>query len=196
MATVHDVAAAIIDRLGGMTAMKLEKLVYYAQGWHLARQGTTLFKDPIQAWREGPVVPALYSGHRRRYEVSSWAQGDPTRLGPAERDSIAWVTQEYGRFSATQLSLMTHGELPWRLARGPLPESAPSKEEISVDIMRNFYARQVADPETAVSLASASSALEGIELDDAWQDRLRDVATGLVSADDLIAEEIARIKGV
>lgn len=35
MTTSQDVAAALIDRLGEMTAMKLEKLVYYCQCWPL-----------------------------------------------------------------------------------------------------------------------------------------------------------------
>jgi uncharacterized phage-associated protein len=196
MATVHDVAAAIVDRVGTMTAMKLEKLVYYSQAWHLARHRVTLFDDPIEAWREGPVIPALFQKHRGQYEVAAWSKGHPEALSEIECESVNWVAREYGRFSATQLSRMTHGELPWRMARGPLPESAPSNERINPEIMRNFYARQIADAETAVVTASASSALEGVELDDAWQDRLRDVATGLISADDLIAEEISRIRGV
>lgn len=57
MATAHDVAATVLGNLGSVTAMKLEKLVYYCQGWHLAREGTLLFPEPIEAWREGPVVP-------------------------------------------------------------------------------------------------------------------------------------------
>ncbi len=42
MATAHDVAAAVLHELGPMTAMKLEKLVYYCQGWH-SRARDTLF---------------------------------------------------------------------------------------------------------------------------------------------------------
>ena len=195
MALVHDVAAAIVDRIGGMTAMKLEKLVYYCQGWHLARHGSTMFDERIEAWREGPVVPALYQEHRRRLHVDSWPQGDPSHLSATHLELIRWVTEEYGPFSATELSRMTHSELPWRMARGALPESSSSSEPISIDVMRNYYSRQVADAETAVVLASANAALEGVEFDDAWHDRLRDVATGLMSADELVAEEIARING-
>lgn len=51
-----------------------------------------------------------------------------------------------------------------------------------------------ADAETAVAHAIASAALEGVEFDDEWQDRLRDVATGVISGDQLVAEEIARFK--
>ena len=196
MASVHDVAAEVINRLGSMTAMKLEKLVYYCQGWHLARHGVPLFEEAIEAWRQGPVVPVLYRQHRRQYTVSNWPSGDVSQLTPAQLHTIEWVAAEYGAFSAIELSRMTHNELPWRAARGALPESAPSSTRLSADMMRNYYSRQLADSETAVALATANAALEGVEFDDEWQDRLRDMASGLVSADDLIAEEIARIKGV
>lgn len=195
MADVHDVASAIVGQLGTMTAMKVEKLVYYCQGWHLARHGSQLFDAPIEAWREGPVVPALYREHRRQYEVAEWPQGNADRLSSSQLATVRWVTHEYGQFSATELSRMTHGELPWRMARGALPESSPSTERINVDVMRNYYCRQIADTETAVTLAAASAALEGVELDDDWQNRLRDMAAGLISPDDLIDEEIARIRG-
>ncbi|MEU4242270.1 type II toxin-antitoxin system antitoxin SocA domain-containing protein [Actinoplanes sp. NPDC026619] len=175
--------------------MKLEKLVYYCQGWHLARHGVPLFREDIQAWRRGPVVPALYRQHRQQNNVSAWPDGDLTQLDSSQRDTVDWVTAEYGKFSAIELSHMTHSELPWRAARGALPDSASSAAPLSIDIMRTYYSRQLTDPETAVALATANAALEGVEFDDDWQDRLRDVATGLVSADDLVAEEIARITG-
>ena len=85
MADVQDVAAAILDRCGSMTAMKLEKLVYYCQCWHLARAGQALFSDPIEAWKQGPVVPALYQKHRGTYTVNHWPHGDASLC----RDGIA-----------------------------------------------------------------------------------------------------------
>ncbi len=196
MATVHDVAAAIVERLGSITGMKLEKVVYYCQCWHLARYGSPLFDEPIEAWRQGPVVPVLFQRHKGRYTIESWPYGSPADLSDDERESVAWVVTKYGDFSAIELSRMTHNELPWRAARGALPDSAPSSEVISREIIRDYYARQSADAETAVTLATASAALEGVELDAEWQDRMRDVAVGVVSADQLITEEIARSKRV
>ena len=170
MVSVHDVAAAVVDRLGSITTMKLEKLVYYCQGWHLARHGSPIFDDAIEAWRQGPVVKALFDEHRKQFTVSSWPGGDTSRLSSEQVATIDWVTREYGRFSAVELSKMTHNELPWRAARAGLPDSAPSSNPLSVDIMKTYYARQLADPETAVTLATASAALEGIEFDDEWQE--------------------------
>ncbi|WP_341717421.1 DUF4065 domain-containing protein [Micromonospora sp. FIMYZ51] len=195
MTSAHDVAAAVLGELGSMTAMKLEKLVYYCQGWHLAREGRPLFQEAIEAWRQGPVVPLLYRHHRRQRVVSEWPHGEASRLTPPQVATVRYVTSSYGQFSAAELSVMTHNELPWRAARGALPEAASSTEQLDVDLMRRYFARQVANVETAVALASANAALEGKEFDEDWQDRLRDVAAGVIDADELIAQEIARTTG-
>jgi len=193
MATVHDIAAAVLERQGRTTTMKLEKLVYYCQGWHLARHGASLFAEPIEAWREGPVAPDLFKHHRQQREVAAWRRGSSGELTPAESSTVAWVVSEYGGFTAGELSEMTHHELPWKAARAGLPDSEPSDAKISTEIMRMYYSRQIAEAETAVSLATANAALEGVEFDEEWQDRLRDVATGKVTPDDLVAEVIGRI---
>jgi uncharacterized phage-associated protein len=41
------------------------KLLYYAQGHHLAERGAPLFDDEIQAWSHGPVVQDVY--HRLKH---------------------------------------------------------------------------------------------------------------------------------
>ena len=139
MATVHDVAAAVMERLGSTTAMKLEKLVYYCQCWHLARCGSVLFSEPIEAWREGPVVPALYKQHRRQYTVETWPHGSSANLTAEQTEVIAWVTEEYGSFSAIELSRMTHNELPWRAARVlALADSSPSSARINTEIIQEI----------------------------------------------------------
>jgi len=194
MTSVHDVAAALLREIGEMTTMKLQKLAYYCQSWHLARHRSPMFDEEIQAWRQGPVVPLLWREHRSQRKVHEWPLGDPENLGPTERETLDWVARNYGHFSAERLSRMTHRELPWRLARGVLPDEAGSENPIQQSVMAAYFARQQAEPDTAVSQVAASAALEGIELDDEWQAELREVADGNVSADDLVAAEIARAK--
>jgi uncharacterized phage-associated protein len=194
LATVHDVAAAVLERTGAITAMKLEKLVYYCQGWHLGRHHARLFAERIEAWREGPVVPDLYQRHRQQYSVASWPTGQSGNLSQLESATVDWVVRRYGEFSAIELSRMTHNELPWREARGALPENANSTVPVRVEIIEEFYSRQIADPETAVAHAVSNAALEGERLDPEWQERLRDVAMGTLSADELVAQEIERLK--
>lgn len=66
---MFDVAEYILASHGEMTAMKLHKLCYYAQAWHLAWDGAALFEEESQAWANGPVVPALFEAHRGVFRV-------------------------------------------------------------------------------------------------------------------------------
>ena len=47
-----------------ITNLKLNKLMYYAQGWSLARLGKPLVQNDIQAWKYGPVIPAIYHDYK------------------------------------------------------------------------------------------------------------------------------------
>jgi uncharacterized phage-associated protein len=190
MANVDDVAAAILQKTGSITSMKLQKLIYYTQAWHLARVGERLFEDRIEAWRQGPVTPAIQKKHRKKYTVTNWPTGDARQLQTHERATVDWVLDKYSHLSGESLSRITHLELPWRSTRQLLSDDQPSTDEIPVDEMRHYYARQLADIESAVSHAAASSAMEGVDLDDDWQDVLRSVANGSLSASDAIQQEI------
>lgn len=54
-----------------MTAMKLQKLVYYCQAWHLAWEGRALFPEAIHAWASGPVHPELYELRQGHFEIEA-----------------------------------------------------------------------------------------------------------------------------
>lgn len=118
MASVCDVAAYILARRGSMTAMKLQKLCYYAYGYHLAWEGRQLFRQHFEAWANGPVAPALYRAHRGRFGVAPGdIPGDPAALDAGEIESVDLVLSSYGDLSAHQLSMLTHQEEPWIAAR-------------------------------------------------------------------------------
>ncbi len=119
MANADDVAVYILSRQGPMTAMKLQKLVYYAQAWSLVWDERPLFPERIEAWANGPVVPDLYRQHRGRFEVSAsdFPAGDPSELTEDDRATIDAVLGFYGSWSAHELSELTHREAPWRQTR-------------------------------------------------------------------------------
>lgn len=118
MAHIQDVAAYILDRLGGMTAMKLQKLCYYSYGYHLAWEERSLFPEHFEAWANGPVSPALYRLHRGRFQLDRPGfGGHPESLDAGESESVDLVLSSYGDLTAHQLSAMTHREPPWILAR-------------------------------------------------------------------------------
>lgn len=139
MATVHDVAAYILEKQGGMSTMKLQKLCYYSQGWSLAWDGAPLFEEPIQAWANGPVVYALFDRHRGQFHVDSWQWGASAALGAEQKKTIDAVLGGYGHLTGQQLSDLTHAERPWVETRGGLPDGARSNEPISPDVMQDYF---------------------------------------------------------
>lgn len=139
MATADDVAAYILQNRGPMTAMKMQKLVYYSQAWHLVWAEQPLFDEQIQAWANGPVVYDLYRKHRGNFRVSTWEHGDTSNLTQSEQSTIDIVLDFYGDKDAHWLSELTHREAPWRNARAGLSETDRSSREITPDSMFEYY---------------------------------------------------------
>lgn len=140
MATVFDVARYILERRGRMSAMKLQKLVYYSQAWSLVWDEKPLFPEAIEAWANGPVVRELYNTHRGFFSVSAnEIQGNPCALTDDERETVDAVLAFYGDKSAQWLIELTHMESPWQEARKGIPESQRSTSMINHASMADYY---------------------------------------------------------
>ncbi|EGQ8953008.1 SocA family protein [Vibrio parahaemolyticus] len=120
MADVKDVAKYFIlladENDEGISNLKLQKLVYYAQGFYLALNEETLFDADIEAWAHGPVVPELYHDYKDfgREAIDSDPRFNPhTRLMKGEIEHIEEIFDVFGQFSAWKLRNMTHEESPW-----------------------------------------------------------------------------------
>lgn len=122
-----------------ITNLKLQKLLYYTQGFNLAAFKKPLFDDKIYAWQYGPVVKAAYDQYKdngssgiilnEEVDVSSLF-GDKDQL-----NLFLEVNEVYGQFSAVRLMNMTHDELPWRTTK--------INEEITHDKLIEYFATQL-----------------------------------------------------
>ncbi|MCH6196830.1 DUF4065 domain-containing protein [Corynebacterium mastitidis] len=141
MARVNDVARYILERSGGhMSTMKLQKLAYYSQAWSLVWDEKPLFSSRIEAWANGPVTRDLYKAHRGQFNAEiNMFPGDSGNLNSDEKETIDTVLGAYGHLSGQQLSDLSHSERPWREARTNVPEGAPSTNEVSPEVMQDFY---------------------------------------------------------
>jgi uncharacterized phage-associated protein len=120
MISAHDVARYFLsladeDAGDAITNMKLQKLAYYAQGFHLAMYGEPLFPEAIEAWPHGPVVPDLYHAYKACGSgcIPKPEAMDFSRYDPRTREVLDEVYNVYGQFSAWKLRNMTHEEMPW-----------------------------------------------------------------------------------
>lgn len=95
--------------------LKLQKLVYYAQGFHLAIHGTQLFEEPVLAWEHGPVVENLYHEYKQfgSQGIPMPANFNPEVFTKKQVELLNEVYEVYGQFSAWKLRNMTHSERPW-----------------------------------------------------------------------------------
>ena len=135
---VQDVAEYILQRLGPIPAMKLQKLVYYCQAWSLVWEDRTIYDDRIEAWAHGPVVPRLYAAHRGEYMIET-VSGNPSKLSRADAETIEAVVKFYGDKSSQWLSDLTHQEDPWEKARRGLQRGERGSEEITLASMAEYY---------------------------------------------------------
>lgn len=140
-----DVAEYILQQIGPVSTLKLQKLVYYSQAWSLALDEEPIFKEPIEAWKNGPVVRKLLENTRNQYDVASIHSGDPSQIDEELRDTITAVLVCYGQKSGETLQHLTHNEYPWIDTRNEAHIKRASsideknKEVISQNRMRNYY---------------------------------------------------------
>jgi uncharacterized phage-associated protein len=132
--SAHDVADEVRRRLGDVGAVKLQKLLYYAQGWHVARTGEPMFQEAIKAWAKGPVVAELWAdeAHERGRPVSRAL--DDTSLATLE-----YVIERYGDLSGRDLIRMTHDEDPWRELSESDDPAIPENPEITHEALARWF---------------------------------------------------------
>lgn len=102
-----------------ITHLKLQKLVYYAQGASLAFYKRRLFSEEIQAWLHGPVCPKLYECFKHTKELPNLIGNEREKaliLIRQDNDSnhvLTGVWKAFGNYSGSRLENMTHQETPW-----------------------------------------------------------------------------------
>jgi uncharacterized phage-associated protein len=141
MATAFDVALYILEKHGPMSAMKLQKLVFYSQAWSLVWDDSPIFENAIQAWANGPVVPDLYNVHRGKFQVdkNTFAAHANGTLTNEQKDTIDTVLKAYGDKSMQWLSDQTHAEAPWKNARTGLADGERGEEVITHEAIAEYY---------------------------------------------------------
>lgn len=140
MATCLDVAQYILEKLGDVTTIKLQKLVYYCQAWSLVWTEAPLFPDRVEAWANGPVVPRLYEAHKGAFAIGPATRiGDSSKLTETDRTIIDAVLRFYGDKGAQWLVELTHMEEPWVHARSGYSPGARCNVEISQSAMAEYY---------------------------------------------------------
>lgn len=139
--TVFDVAAYILTKIGSISTIKLQKLVYYSQAWSLVWDDKPLFHERIEAWVNGPVVPDLFYLHKGLFSIDKdlIPVGNHRKLSEEQRITVDAVLEYYGDKSAQWLVQLSHSEDPWVNARAGLRDCDKCHREIRLEDMAMYY---------------------------------------------------------
>lgn len=117
--------------------LKLQKMLYYMQGFHLAYFDNPLFEEDIEAWMYGPVVPAVYDTFKSNGNKGISFDGAPIELTSEEEILFNEVYRVYGAYSAVGLMNLTHSEMPWKST------TTGVGNVIDKDLMRKFFKKRL-----------------------------------------------------
>ena len=133
----------------GITHLKLQKLLYYAQGVFLSMNGgNKLFSEKIMAWEHGPVVEEVYFKYkdsgRNNIEVVSNSNSDAI-IRKIENDSntsniLNMVYSNFAIYTAWQLREMTHEiGTPWDIT----VKKDGLNHEIKTKLIKDYFDKVV-----------------------------------------------------
>ena len=144
MTSAMMVSKCILKKLPEPTSnLKLQKLLYYVQGWRLGLDNKCAFQEEIQAWVHGPVVPVIFQEFRRFRWNPIPKPLDSVVMPEEEIVHIENTLRVYGGFTATELERLSHLETPWIAARNGAATGMPSRNPITIEAMREYFAARL-----------------------------------------------------
>ncbi|MGY0692600.1 Panacea domain-containing protein [Virgibacillus sp. FSP13] len=136
---------SIPNTIENITNLKLQKLLYYAQGHYLSENhGERLFKEPIEAWVHGPVVREVYKKYSSYdfNEIKNDITEQEIKSLSIDSETITFlerVWDKYKKFNGKQLEFKTHQEEPWLKIRKGLPNYIYTDDEMEISIIKDYF---------------------------------------------------------
>lgn len=147
-----------------VTPMMLQKLLYFAHGWHLAVTGNPLIDDQVEAWKFGPVVPSIYHefktlggspiGNTRSMDIVERGntfnfvpfrlkdEGDTPEVQTA-REIIHKVWNTHKHLTGMQMSNITHlPGSPWTMTWESMGPVKRLSKDIPDEMIRDYFRSQ------------------------------------------------------
>lgn len=140
-ASAYDVSRYILGKLGRISTLKLQKLLYYSKAWSLVWDGYPLFTNRIEAWINGPVVVDVFYAHQGKYSVdeNDFNDANIDNLTQEQKASIDAVLDAYGDMNGSDIAALTHNESPWINSRKGLEALERGNREITDEAMFAYF---------------------------------------------------------
>ena len=133
----------IVDRDAGstITPLKLQKILYYSQGYYLAMNNKELFKEEFQAWAHGPANPKIYDSYKKYgcNAIDKPAVKDVPNFGTNIQEFLYDIWNTFGIYDGKYLEELTHQEEPWINARKGYEPGEICNNIITKESMKKFF---------------------------------------------------------
>ncbi|SEQ07303.1 Uncharacterized phage-associated protein [Lachnospiraceae bacterium NE2001] len=127
----HNNAVMRFNSADEISNLKIQKLLYYAQGCSLASTGDCLFYEDIVAWKHGPVVEKVYEKYQKYGRSGITDIPQYPQLDIKIEKLLLNTYNAFAKYSAWELANLTHKEDPWRCT--------PSLHTISNELIRDYF---------------------------------------------------------
>ena len=127
--------------------LKLQKLLYLAQGYSYAFYDRPLFKDELEGWVHGPVVPNVYKLYSNYKYNTIDLSYENVEIDQEAEDVLNYVIEKYAKYDAKYLEELTHNQEPWQLSREGLDPDERTDKIIEKQNIANYFINDVFQPE-------------------------------------------------
>ncbi|RFS22649.1 DUF4065 domain-containing protein [Chitinophaga silvatica] len=156
---IAEIIVTYFDSKGDLiTNKKLQKLLYYIEGWSLVHLSSIIDED-FEAWIHGPVIPSIYTDYKEYgYSpiVNKYKKGQSSgakwkelikkfKLAEEQIELIVEVLNKYGVVSSLQLELLSHSEEPWLKTRGNLGPVDKCDSIIDKKLIKKYFSSLLDD---------------------------------------------------
>lgn len=130
-----------------VTQMKLQKMVYFAQGVNLAVNDQPIIKEGIEAWKYGPVIPILYNYYKLYGNmpisdtelVYNFPKESPIQIDGDSAKALMYTWNATKDQTPESLANWTHKEgSPWKQVYDPSQWGTPIPNEIIKEYFIEF----------------------------------------------------------
>ena len=127
--------------------LKLQKLLYLAQGYSYAFYDKPLFKEEIEGRVHGPVVPSIY-GIFSSYKYNPIdATYENVELSSEALEVLNYVVENYGKYDGKYLEDLTHNQEPWIFSRKGLDSDERGARIIDKKDIANYFINDILQPD-------------------------------------------------
>lgn len=139
MPTIYEVANYFLaESSDNLTNRKLQKLLYFAQGFHLAKYDCALFEGDFAAWKFGPVNSGIFHEYKA-YGYQPISRPKPESLVQFSERALSFIASFLIAFSSIgqeKLIEYSHADIPW--AAHYIPNQ---NVRISQSDLRDYFAK-------------------------------------------------------